>query len=214
MSRAVGVLGGAFNPPHLAHLLLAQEAVAELELDELILMPTGVAPHKRIDPEPGPEVRLEMTRRAVAGCERLSASDLEVGREGPSFAYRTLELLADELPGTELTFVMGADVAAGLEGWRHPERVLELARVAIAERPGVDHSEIDEALSRLGAVGRIDSIEMPPVGISSSMVRARVASGLPIRWLVPDTVIELIDELGLYGSAAAVATGAREGLAE
>jgi nicotinate-nucleotide adenylyltransferase len=213
VSRAVGVLGGAFNPPHLAHLLLAQEAVAELGLDELILMPTGEAPHKLIEPEPGPEVRLEMARRAVASCDRLSASDLEVGREGPSFAYRTLELLADELPGTELTFVMGADVAAGLESWRHPERVLELARVAIAARPGVDHSEIDEALSRLGAAGRIDSIEMPPVGISSSMIRARVAAGQPIRWLVPDTVIELIDELGLYGSSEAVAAGAGEGTA-
>lgn len=211
MSRAVGVLGGAFNPPHLAHLLLAQEAVAALELDELILMPTGEAPHKRIDPEPGPRVRLEMARRAVAGCERMSASDLEVGREGPSFAYRTLELLADELPGSELTFVMGADVAAGLEGWRHPERVLELARIAIAERPGVDRAEIDEVLSRLGATGRIDAIEMPPVGISSSMIRARVAAGRPIRWLVPDPVVELIDELDLYGSTEAIGLGVGEG---
>lgn len=211
MSRAVGVLGGAFNPPHLAHLLLAQEAVAALELDELILMPTGEAPHKRIDPEPGPRVRLEMARRAVAGCERMSASDLEVGREGPSFAYRTLELLADELPGSELTFVMGADVAAGLEGWRHPERVLELARIAIAERPGVDRAEIDEVLSRLGATGRIDAIEMPPVGISSSMIRARVAAGRPIRWLVPDPVVELIDELDLYASTEAIGLGVGEG---
>ena len=198
MSRAVGVLGGAFNPPHLAHLLLAQEAVSELGLDELILMPTGEAPHKRIEPEPGAEVRLEMARRAVADCEQISVSDLEVGREGPSFAYRTLELLADELQGDHLTFVMGADVAAGLESWRRPERVLELARVAIAERPGVDRSEVDEVLGRLGAEGRVDSIEMPPVGVSSSMIRARIAAGQPVRWLVPDTVAELIAELGLY----------------
>jgi nicotinate-nucleotide adenylyltransferase len=198
VSRAVGVLGGAFNPPHLAHLLLAQEAVHDLGLDELILVPTGVAPHKRIEPEPGPEVRLEMARLAVAGVDRISVSDLEVCREGPSFAFRTLELLADELPGSELTFVMGADVAAGLERWKRPERVLELARVAIAERPGFDRSEVDESLVRLGAQGRVDRIEMPAVGISSSMIRGRIAAGKPVRWLVPDPVAQLIADRGLY----------------
>ena len=198
MSRAVGVLGGAFNPPHLAHLLLAQEAVHDLGLDELILVPTGIAPHKRIAPEPGAEIRLEMARLAIAGVDRISVSDLEVIREGPSFAFRTLELLADELPGSELTFVMGADVAAGLERWKRPERVLELARVAIAERPGFDRSEIDEALVRLGAQGRIDRIEMPALGISSSMIRSRIAQDKPVRWLVPDPVAQLIADRGLY----------------
>lgn len=198
--RAVGVLGGAFNPPHIAHLLLAQEAVAVLGLDELILVPTGEAPHKVITPEPGPEVRLELARLAVAGSELLSVSDLEVCREGPSYAYRTLELLANENPGSQLTFVMGADVAAGLEGWHRPERVLELGRVAIAERPGFDRSEADEVLERLGARDRVDLIRMPSIGISSSMIRARIASGRPIRWLVPDEVAELIAERGLYGA--------------
>lgn len=202
MSSAIGVLGGAFNPPHLGHLLLAQEAIDALELDELVLMPTGVAPHKLIEPEPGPVLRLEMTRLATAGDDRLRTSDLEVGRDGPSFAYRTLELLADELPGSELTFVMGADVAAGLEGWRRPERVLELARIAIAERPGVQRADVDSVLERLGAEGRAVVVEMPPVGISSSLVRERVAAGRPIRWLVPDRVGELISERGLYGAGA------------
>lgn len=198
--RAVGVLGGAFNPPHIAHLLLAQEAIATLGLDELILVPTGEAPHKVISPEPGPEVRLELARLAVAGSEPLSVSDLEVCRDGPSYAYRTLELLANENPGSQLTFVMGADVAAGLEGWHRPDRVLELARTAIAERPGFDRSEADEVLDRLGARDRVDLIRMPAIGISSSMVRARVAAGRPIRWLVPDGVAELIAERGLYGA--------------
>ena len=202
MRRAVGVLGGAFNPPHLAHLLLAQEAVFGLGLDELILVPTGEAPHKRIDPEPGPEVRLEMARLAVAGCERISVSDIEVGREGPSFAYRTLELLADELQETDLTFVMGADVAAGLDGWKRPERVVELARIAVAERAGVERADVDEVLGRLGAGERAARVEMPPIGISSSMIRARIAAGQPVRWLVPDTVAQLIAERGLYAGEA------------
>jgi nicotinate-nucleotide adenylyltransferase len=202
VSGAVGVLGGAFNPPHLGHLLLAQEAIEALALDELVLIPTGVAPHKRIEPEPGAEVRLEMTRRAVAGAERMRASDLEVAREGPSYAYRTLELLADELQGSDLIFVMGADVAAGLGSWRRPERVLELARVAIAEREGVERADVDQALAQLGAHERAEVVSMPQVGISSSMIRERIAAGRPIRWMVPDAVLGLIEEHGLYATGA------------
>jgi nicotinate-nucleotide adenylyltransferase len=202
VSSAVGVLGGAFNPPHLGHLLLAQEAVDSLGLDELILIPTGVAPHKRIDPEPGSAVRLEMARLAVEGAERMRVSALEVEREGPSFAYRTLELLADELPGSDLIFVMGADVAAGLGSWREPERVLELARVAIAERPGADRAEVDRTLASLGASERAQVVAMPAVGISSSLIRGRIAAGRPIRWMVPDAVGELIAERELYAAEA------------
>ena len=200
MGRSVGVLGGAFNPPHLAHMVLAQEAVARLGLDELILVPTGEAPHKRIDPEPGPAVRLEMAHLAVAREDLMRASDVEVSREGPSFAYRTLELIADELPGSDLTFVMGADVAAGLESWRRPERVLELAGVAIAARPGFDMGGIDAVLDRLGARGPARPIAMPELDVSSTMVRERVAAGLPIRWLVPDGVAGLIEERGIYAA--------------
>ncbi|MBA2522164.1 MAG: nicotinate (nicotinamide) nucleotide adenylyltransferase [Solirubrobacterales bacterium] len=210
MSRAVGVLGGAFNPPHLGHLLLAQAAIESLELDEIVLVPTGIAPHKRIDPEPGAKLRLEMVGRAVADEERMRASALEVDRDGPSFAYRTLELLADELPGSDLTFVMGADVAAGLRDWRRPERVLELARIAIAERPGLAHSDVDPVLAKLGARSGAAVVEMPALDVSSSMIRERIAKGRAVRWLVPDPVADLIAEHGLYGAGSPAApAGAR-----
>lgn len=199
MSRKVGVLGGAFNPPHIGHLLLAQEAVGALGLEEVILVPTGEAPHKRIESEPGPEVRLELTAAAVEGAAGYRVADVEIDRPGPSFAYRTLELLADELPGTELTFVMGADVASGLERWKRPERVLELAGVAVAGRPGFDLAAIDTALAGLGVTDAPARIEMPPVGISSTLVRERVAAGRAIRWMVPGPVERLIAERGLYG---------------
>jgi len=198
VSRSVGVLGGAFNPPHVGHLVLAQEAIWALALNELILVPTGEAPHKRIDPEPGSQVRLEMAEAAVADVGGVRVSDVEVGRDGPSYAYRTLELLVDELPGSQLTFVMGADVAAGLDRWRRPERVLELARVAIADRPGVDRSRVDRVLAGLGAERAAESLEMPEIGVSSTMVRERVAAGRPIRWLVPAAVAGLIAERGIY----------------
>ncbi len=198
MSRSLGVLGGAFNPPHLGHLLLAQEARFQLDLDEVLLVPTGVAPHKRIDPEPGAGVRTEMARLAVDGVAGISVSGLEVERQGPSFAYRTLELLHETQPGCELTFVMGADVAASLETWERPRRVLELADVAVAARPGTDFSGVDAALGRLGAAPA-RAIEMPVVEISSTLIRERLAAGRPVRWMAPDGVLELIRSRGLYG---------------
>ena len=202
MSRAVGVLGGAFNPPHIGHMLLAQEAIDSLGLDELLLVPTGEAPHKAIASDPGAGLRLRMAAAAAAGCERLAASDLEVRREGPSFSYRTLELLADELRGSQLTFVLGADAAAGLASWRRPERVLELARIAVATRPGWERSRVDAELARLGARETAQRLDMPPIGVSSSLVRERVAAGRSIRWLVPDAVAGIIREQRLYAVGA------------
>jgi nicotinate-nucleotide adenylyltransferase len=162
----------------------------------VLLVPAGQAPHRRIEPEPGPEVRLEMVRLAAAGDELLEASDLEVAREGPSYTFRTLEVLHEERPGDELTFLMGADVAASLESWRRPERVLELARVGVAVRPGTELDEAEAALERLGAEAEI--IRMPELGVSSTRVRRRIARQRPIRYLVPDPIAELIEARGLY----------------
>ena len=111
----------------------------------MLLIPAGQAPHKRIDQEPGPRVRLEMARLAAAGDELFEVSDVEVDRDGPSYSFRTLELLRDERPDHEFTFLMGADVAAHLEQWRDPERVVELARLGIAARPGTALDEAEAA---------------------------------------------------------------------
>jgi nicotinate-nucleotide adenylyltransferase len=194
----VGVLGSAFNPPHLGHLALAQEALWQLGLEEVILVPTGDAPHKRIAADPGRELRMAMTRLAAAEDPRFSVSALEVEREGPSYTFETLQLLAEERGDTELVFVMGADAALGLESWRRPERVVELARLAIARRSGVSDAEVNDVLRSLGAEGRVTMLEMPQFGVSSSAVRERAAAGRPLRFLVPDSVARLIEEKGLY----------------
>ncbi len=178
--------------------MLAQEAASQLGLDRVLLMPTGNAPHKRIDPEPGAEVRLEMARLAAVGDELLEVSELEVRREGPSYTFRTLEELRDLRPEDELFFLLGADVAAHLEDWRDPRRVLELARLGIAGRPGTQLDEGEAALERLGASDRAELIRMPEIGVSSTRIRRRIAEGRPIRYLVPDAVAELIAERGLY----------------
>lgn len=201
----VGVLGGAFNPPHIGHLVLAQEAVFQFALDRVLLVPAGDPPHRRIEPEPGPEVRLEMVKRAAADDERLEASDVEVARAEPSWTFRTLELLLKERPQDELVLLMGADVAASLEDWREPGRVVELAKVGVAARPGTVLDEAESALARLGA--RSEVIRMPEIGVSSSRIRRRVAAGRPIRYLVPEAIERMIRERGLYGADARAAEG-------
>jgi nicotinate-nucleotide adenylyltransferase len=194
----IGVLGSAFNPPHLGHLALAQEALWQLELSEVVLMPTGDAPHKRIVDDPGREQRLAMTRLAAADDARFSVSTLEVDRDGPSYTYETLELLAGERGDTELVFVMGADAAVGLESWRNPERVVELARIAVAGRSGVSEAEVAATMRSLGADGRATMLEMPQFGVSSSSVRDRAAAGRPLRYLVPESVARFIEEKRVY----------------
>jgi nicotinate-nucleotide adenylyltransferase len=164
----------------------------------VLLMPTGEAPHKAIEPEPGAEVRLELARRAAAGDELLEVSDLEVAEPGPSYTFRTLERLSEQRPGEQVYFLMGADVAAQLESWKRPERVLELARLGIAGRPGTTLDEAEAALERLGGDGRADWIRMPEIAVSSTRVRRRIAQGRPVRYLVPDGVLDLIESSDLY----------------
>jgi nicotinate-nucleotide adenylyltransferase len=179
-------------------LLLAQEARFQLGLDEVLLMVTGRAPHKEIEDDPGAEVRLEMARSAAEGEDGVEASDLEVSRDDVSYSYRTLELLAEEDPGRELWFLLGADMAAGLGKWKEPERVAELARLGVVPRPGIGLDAVNSALERLGASGRAEIIDMPLCGASSTTVRQRAREGKPLRHLVPDGVIRLIRERELY----------------
>jgi nicotinate-nucleotide adenylyltransferase len=199
-SRAagIGVLGSAFNPPHLGHLALAQEALWQLGLSEVALVPTGEAPHKRIVDDPGRELRLAMTRLAAADDARFTVSTLEVEREGPSYTYETLELLKAERGDTELVFVLGADAAVGLESWRNPGRVVELAQLAVARRDGVSEADVNAVLRSLGADGHATVLEMPQFGVSSSVVRERAAAGRPLRYLVPEPVARFIEEKGIY----------------
>jgi nicotinate-nucleotide adenylyltransferase len=198
-AAGIGVLGSAFNPPHLGHLALAQEALWQLGLEEVILMPTGTAPHKRIADDPGRELRLAMTRLAAADDSRFSVSTLEVERDGPSYTYETLKQLAKDRGDRELVFVMGADAAVGLESWREPQRVTELARLAVARRAGISDADVAAVLRSLDADGRATMLEMPQFGVSSSAVRERAAAGRPLRYLVPESVARFIEEKGIYG---------------
>jgi nicotinate-nucleotide adenylyltransferase len=180
------------------HLLLAQEARWQLDLDRVLLMVTGRAPHKEIEDDPGAEVRLEMAVLAAEDEDGVEASGIEVERDETSYSYRTLELLTEREPEDEIFFLMGADMAAGLASWKEPERVVELATIGVVPRPGVGLGAVDSALESLGASDRAEIIDMPLCGASSTTVRQRAREGKPLRHLVPDPVIRVIGERGLY----------------
>ncbi len=195
----LGILGGTFNPPHLAHLVCAQEAHAQLGLDRVVLMPAGVPPHKAVaEGDPSPEERFALCRAAVAGDERFLVSRAELDRPGRSWTVDTLRLLREENPRDELTFIVGGDMAASLPSWREPEAVLELATLAVAERVGAKRAQIEQGLAPLAGAERIRFFDMPRIDVSSSLVRERVADGRPIRYLVPDAVHAAIERDGLY----------------
>jgi nicotinate-nucleotide adenylyltransferase len=198
----IGLLGGTFNPPHLGHMLCAQWALEGLGLDRVLLLPVNTPPHKEIREEPGANHRVELCRRAVAGVEGLEVSTLEVERPGPSFTIDTLRALHERAdPGDELTFIVGADQACGLPGWRDPEGILELAELGVADRAGMREADVIERLAGLpGAAERVRFFPMPRVDVSSSLIRSRAAEGRSVRWLVPDAVASYIAEHGLYGA--------------
>ena len=195
----VGILGGTFNPPHLGHLICAQEAYLQLKLDRVTLIPARIPPHKPVDDEPGPEHRLELCRVAVRDDVRFDVSDVEITREGSSYTVDTLELLHSREPESELFLIVGGDIAAGLPSWREPERVLSLATLAVAGRRGTSRAEVDEALSGLPGGERAEFFQMPTISISSTVLRGRVRDDEPIRYYVPDAVVSYIDDHRLYG---------------
>jgi nicotinate-nucleotide adenylyltransferase len=195
-----GLLGGTFNPPHIGHLVCAEQALAQLELDRVLLVPVHEPPHKGVEADPGVEHRIELCRRAVAGSDRFEVSLVDAEVPGPSYTVGTLRRLHERCPGAELTFLVGGDMALSLPTWREPEAILELAELGVAEREGVRRADIAERLSGLGT-DRIRFFDMPRLDVSSSLIRRYVAAGRPVRHLVPDGVAEYIERAGLYAGA-------------
>jgi nicotinate-nucleotide adenylyltransferase len=203
----IGIFGGIFNPPHAGHLLAAQEAHWQLELDVVVWVPVRDAPHREMPDDPGAEARFTMTEMTVGVDQRFSVSRIELDREGPSWTIDTLEQLRERSPDDELFLILGGDQAAALPRWREPERVLELSTVAVFERALDRRDEIAARLEGLRGAERVRFLDMPRLDISSTLVRQRAASGRPIRYLVTDKVANFIGSQSLY-SASTPAAGA------
>jgi nicotinate-nucleotide adenylyltransferase len=195
----LGVIGGSFDPPHVGHLVIASEAHARLGLERVLFVPAAAPPHKDLERRTSADVRLQMTALAVADDMRFVESGLEIER-GLVYTRDTLSAVAARFPGRDLVFIMGSDSLLQFDAWHDAEAILELCTLAVAPRPGDDRALVEAVAARWGA-GRVTVLEAPPVGVSSSQIRARVAAGLPLRYLVPEAVEEFISRRGLYARA-------------
>ena len=189
----IGVFGGTFDPPHVGHLLVANDAREALELDRLIFVPTGAQPFK-VDTPPAAsgQDRLEMVRLAVADDANYVVDDAEINRKGLSFTVDTLEHLSERNPAASLFLLMGEDVLASFEKWRSPARIRELATLVAVSRGGLAGSVADPAAS---AVLRVSTRR---VDVSSTEIRERRRAGKSIKGFVPESVERFIDVRGLY----------------
>jgi nicotinate-nucleotide adenylyltransferase len=199
----VGIYGGVFNPPHHGHLVAAQEAHTQLELDVVVWIPVGDAPHRAIESDPGAEARFEMVELATSADERFRVSRIELEREGPSYTVDTLRELHEREPDSEFFLILGGDQALALPTWHEPEQVLELATFAVFDRGSSTRSGIGITIGRIVGAERVRFLEMPRIDISSTLVRRRAAAGKPIRYLVPDKVANYIGAQNLYGAKGA-----------
>lgn len=187
-----GVFGGTFDPPHVGHMLLAADARESLSLDRLIFIPAGSQPFKvHTPPVATPRDRLEMVRLAVADDANYSVDDTEINREGLSYTVDTLEHLAEQYSGGKLFLLLGEDAWASFSQWRSPQRIRELATLAVMqrERSGAGASALGSGVLEV-SVRRVD--------VSSTEIRARLRSGKSIKGFVPESVERFIDDRGLY----------------
>ncbi len=195
----VGVFGGAFDPPHVAHVALARAAVEQLQLDELRIFPTGQAWHKT-QTLSAPEHRLAMARIAFADVPRTVIDERELRRPGPTYTIDTLRELLAERPQAQLFLVMGEDQSSSLTKWRDWEAILKLAVICVAARPTLA-PDGGQPLQNLPPQARSRQLNLPSMPDSATQVRARVASGGDIAHLVPPGVARYIDRHHLYQPA-------------
>jgi nicotinate-nucleotide adenylyltransferase len=194
----LGLFGGTFDPIHLGHLILAESCREACRLDRVWFIVTASPPHKSAG-RTAVAHRLEMARLAVAGHSAFEVSEREAATPGPHYSYQTLEALQKERPDDDLWFLIGADSLVDLPTWRHPERVAAAATLVVVNRPGIDPPVPARLESALGPQARpIHHVSIPPIGISSSDIRARRAAGRSIRYLVPRAVEAYISEHRLY----------------
>lgn len=197
-SPRIAIFGGSFNPIHVGHLIVAEEAADRFGLDRVIFVPAGEPPHKDSGGLAPAAARLEMVRRSVAGNALFEVSDLEVRRRGKSYTVDTLEHFRGRVPRkARLYLLIGEDSAADLPGWREPRRILKLARVLVAGRAGTSRGAV-RRLKSLAPRGFAPETLALRVDVSATEIRARIAAGRSVRYLVPDAARRVIERRRLY----------------
>ena len=196
--QRIGVLGGTFDPVHNGHLHIADALRAALDLDGVLWVPAGRPPHKSDQIVSSDHDRLAMLDLALAGSATDEISTIDIDRSGPSYTADTLEILAEHFPNAQLFFLMGEDSLRDLPEWHHPERILRVAKLAVAGRPGVETDLESLEFQVPGVRKRVHVVPTEEIAISSSEIRRRVKENQSIRGLVPASVEAYIQEHGLY----------------
>lgn len=202
LSQRIGLYGGAFDPPHLAHLQVADAALAQLDLDELVVLPTGEAWHKARQLTAA-EHRLAMTRLAFAGLPKARVDDRELRRSGATYTVDTVREILAEVPGSELVVVMGEDQAQRLPTWREWKALLGLAKIAVVPRvedPTDPPPQVPNFVPPPGVQDRFIRLAMPLTPLSATAIRQRLLAGVAVAPLVGDAVARYIDQHHLYQS--------------
>jgi len=189
VNERLGILGGAFNPIHNGHLILAEQAHNQLQLDSVLFVPSFQPPENHKSITTSFEQRCEMVEAALQGIDYFRVSRLEEKLEAPTYTVRLLEALKVERPEASFSFLMGSDSLRQLDSWYQPEKLSDLAQLVVAHRPG--HEECESKYE-------IKWLDMPLIEISASDLRARVRHGRSLRFLVPDPVIAYIEDQQLY----------------
>ena len=194
----IGILGGTFDPIHIGHLVVAEEARIKVGLGEVLFLPAGQPVFKPDRNITASDHRVEMVRRAIADNPHFKLCTLEVERPGPSYTVDTLTMLREQL-GSEasLFFILGRDTLAELPSWKEPKKLVQLCRLVVAPRLGArDLQHLETEIP--GLLDKVIQLDMPVIGIGSSGIRQRIDQGLPIRYLVPGEVEKYIAEQKIY----------------
>ena len=197
----VGVLGGTFDPVHLGHLAMGEEARLQLGLERVLFMPAGQPWLKEGQPLSGTRHRIEMLKRAVASHPQFHLCLEEINRQGPTYTVDTVEALLGEMgSNTAFYFLVGQDALKQFHRWKEPDRLLSLCQLVVATRPGYQQFDWDDLINRFPAAKeKAQLLSMPLMGMSGTEIRRRAAAGMSLRYQVPDSVAEYIDQQGLYG---------------
>lgn len=188
--KNIGILGGTFDPPHLGHLIIADQVLNELKLDEIWFMPNHVPPHKEKVSNTSDEDRIMMLEYTIQGHFRFKIEPIEIERSGKSYTYDTMVLLKERYPDYNFYFIIGADMVEYLPKWYKINELLSLVQFVGVNRPGYS---VKQSLP-------VSLVDTPMIDISSTFIRNQIKSGKSVKYFVTDSVLQYIEEKGLYGS--------------
>lgn len=198
--KKIGIMGGTFDPIHIGHLMLAEQAYDKFELDKVLIMPAGNPPHKDHEVSALTKHRVQMTRLAIEGNKHFELSTIEVERTGYTYTYETLENLKKENPDAEYYFILGADSLMEIHKWREPEKIFQCATVLVAARYNLESKELNNKIKEVAKEyqGKLYLLDTPNIDLSSTLIRTLVSAGKSIKYYVSGDVERYIYKNKLY----------------